>query len=409
MNRLLPFVALVSLATALPALAEDWPQWRGPRSDGSSAETGIPTKWTETENIVWKTPIAGRGYSSPIVSGDRIFLTTAIEDEQKQQLLCLDRKTGKVLWTQEQPFVKQKAIHKLNSHASGTPSTDGKAVYVTFHDQPHYVACAYDFDGKLLWKKSPGEFRSVHGFCSPPVLHRDLVILNGDQDDKKGGAFLVALDKRTGEEKWRVKRPGIRSYCPPVIIDVAGKKQLVFSGAQTTAAYNPDDGQQIWIIDGPTEQFVASAVYKHDVLFMTYGFPLRGHIGINPNGTGNITKTNILYNDSPGAGGYVPSPVAFGEYFFNVSDEGIGSCRDAKSGKLIWKERMGRHFTASPVEAGGLLYFTDDDGVTSVVKPGPKLEIVQKNPIGEEVFASFAISQGQIFLRGVKHLYCIGK
>jgi len=406
MNRLLPFVVLAGIVTALPARAEDWPQWRGPRGDGTSTETGIPTKWTATENVAWKTPIPGRGYSSPIVSGDRIFLTTALEDVEKQQLHCLDRKTGKILWTQEQPFKKQQRIHKLNSHASGTPTTDGKAVYVTFHDQPHYVVCAYDFDGKLLWKKSPGDFYSVHGFCSPPVLYQDSVILNGDQDNK--AAYLVALDKHTGAEKWRVQRPGIRSYCPPVIIDVAGKKQLVFAGAKTTAAYDPATGKQIWNIDGPTEQFVASAVYRNGVLFMTYGFPLRGHIGINPTGSGNVTKTHILYNDSPGAGGYVPSPVAHGDYFFNVSDEAFATCREAKTGKLLWKERLGKHFTASPVEAGGLLYFTADDGLTTVLKPGPTLEVVQKNPLGEEVFASFAISQGQIFLRGAQHLYCIG-
>src|SRR5262249_51896398 len=159
---------------------------------------------------------------------------------------CLDRTNGKILWTREQPFKMQSKIHKLNSHTSSTPATDGKLVYWTFHDQPQFVACCYDFDGKLVWKKSPGEFYSVHGFCSPPILYKDFVILNGDQDNKN--AYLVALDKATGEEKWRANRPGIRSYCPPVIFDVHGKKQMIYAGSKCTAAYDPDTGKQIWII-----------------------------------------------------------------------------------------------------------------------------------------------------------------
>lgn len=408
MNRrscLLSSLALV--ICTLNVRAEDWPQWRGPRFDGTSAETGIPLKWSATDNIAWKTPIPGKGHSSPIIFGDRIFVTSAL-DEGKQLLLCLDRKSGKILWTQEQTCKLQAKIHKLNSHASSTPATDGKFVFWTFHDQPAYVCCCYDYDGKLIWKKSPGEFYSVHGFSSPPILYKDLVILNGDQDDKKN-AYLVALDKATGEQKWRADRPGIRSYCPPVVFDVHGKKEVIFAGSNCTASYDPDTGKQIWIIDGPTEQFVASAVYKNDVLFMTYGFPLRGHIGINPEGTGNITKTNILYNIKPGHGGYVPSPIAHGDYFFNVSDEGFGTCREAKTGELKWDVRMGRHHTASFISSGDYLYVPDDDGNTWVLKAGPKYELVQKNPIGEEAYASLAVSQGQIFLRGLHTLFCIGK
>ncbi len=399
--------SLVVLFTTANLRAEDWPQWRGPRSDGTSAETGIPLKWSATDNIAWQTPVPGKGHSSAIIFGDRVFVTSAVEAESKQLLLCLDRKSGKVLWTQEQPCKFQAKIHKLNSHASSTPATDGKFVYWTFYDQPAYVCCCYDYDGKLVWKKSPGDFYSVHGFCSPPILYKDLVILNGDQDKKN--AYLVALNKATGEQKWRADRPGIRSYCPPVVFDVHGKKEMIFAGSNCTASYDPDTGKQIWIIDGPTEQFVASAVYKNDVLFMTYGFPLRGHIGINPEGTGNITKTNILYNIKPGRGGYVPSPIAHGDYFFNVSDEGFGTCREAKTGKLMWDERMGRHHTASFTSSGDYLYVPDDDGNTWVLKAGPKYELVQKNPIGEEVYASLAISQGQIFLRGLHTLFCIGK
>jgi len=406
-SRLLPSLATFAILTfASGVRAEDWPQWRGPRFDGTSAETGIPTKWSPNENVAWKTPIPGKGHSSPIIWGDRVFVTSALKEEGKQFLLALDRKTGKVLWTQEQPFKAQKLIHSENSHASSTPATDGKHLWIAFHDEPGFFCCCYDLDGKLIWKKSPGEFHSKHGFCSSPILWKDTVILNGDQDDK--AAYLVALDKATGAEKWRTARPGIRSYCPPVIFDVHGKPQMVFAGSNCTASYDPDTGKQIWIIEGPTEQFVASAVYKNDVLFMTYGFPKRGIIGINPDGAGNITKTHVLYNDSPGSGGYVPSPVAYGDYFFNVSDEGFGTCRDAKTGKLLWRERMGRKYRASPIVAGDYLYFPDEDGITWVLKASPKYELVEKNAMGEEIHASLAVSRGQIFLRSLKALYCIG-
>jgi hypothetical protein len=394
------------MTAAVTALrAEDWPQWRGPRMDGTSLETGIPLRWGPAENIVWKTPIPGRGYSTPSIVGDRIFVTSALEPENKQLLLALERKTGKVLWTREQPFRRQLAIHKLNSHASSTPAVDAKHVFTTFHDQPHFVVCCHDWDGNLVWKKSPGEFHSKHGFCSSPILHKDTIILNGDQDAE---AYIVAMDRGTGAEKWRIKRPGIRSYCPPVILDIHGKKQMVVAGAKTTAGYDPDTGKQLWIIDGPTEQFVASLVYRNNVLFMTYGFPKRGILGIDPTGTGNVTRTHVLYNDSPGAGGYVPSPIAHGDHFFNVSDEGIATCREGKTGKLLWKERLGRHHSASPVSSGAQLFFPDDDGNTWVLKASPTFEVVYKNQIGEEIYASLAVSQGHIYLRGLKHLYCIG-
>lgn len=399
-------IGLILFGFSATARAEDWPQWRGPRGDGSSTETDIPLKWSASENIAWKVPLPGRGYSSPVVWGDRIFLTTCLESEAKHVTLCLDRLTGKTVWEQPLPMTLQKLIHKRNSHASSTPATDGKYVFVTFHDQPNFIACCYDFDGKLVWKKSPGQFHSKHGFCSSPILYKDTVILNGDQDAE---AYLVAWDKATGTEKWRAKRPGIRSYCPPVIFDVHGKKQMVLAGAETTAAYDPDTGKQIWIIDGPTEQFVASFIYHNDVLFMTYGFPKLGIMGINPEGTGNITKTNVLYND-PRGGGYVPSPYAHGDYFFNVDDKGIATCRECKTGKLVWLERLGgRLHSASATGWGDYVYFPDNDGNTYVLKAGPKYDVVQKNVIGEEINGSLAFSHGQIYLRGMKNLYCIGK
>lgn len=416
-------LCLAASVVATPTRAEDWPAWRGPRGDGTSLESNIPTKWGPADNIAWKTPIPGKGHSSPSIWGDRVFLTSCLEKDGKHYLFCLDRKNGKILWQQEQDHKIQKAIHKLNSHASSTAATDGKYVFVTFHDAPHFVVCCYDFDGKLIWKKSPGDFYSKHGFCSTPLLYKDMVILNGDQDSPKGqyftgpkgetkayDSYLVALDKATGAERWRTSRPhNIRSYTPPVLFDIAGKKQVVFSGSQNVASYDPDTGKLIWIVDnGPTEQFVSSLVYGDGLLFMTYGFPKLGYAAIRPDGQGDVSKSHMVYNVERD-GGYVPSPIYHNKHFFFVNDNGLASCVDSQTGKSIWKERISKHSSASPVLADGNLYFIDDLGVTNVLKAGPKFEVVQKNELGEECYASPAISRGQLFLRGVNHLFCIGE
>jgi outer membrane protein assembly factor BamB len=397
--------ALASLVLAAAATAGEWPGWRGPRGDGTSDETDIPLHWTQTDNIRWKVPIPGKGHSSPIVWGDRIFITTCVEKEQKRLLLCLDRRDGKVLWERVVLTAKLEPKHGLNSYASSTPATDGRHVWVSFLDFPNMVVACYDVEGNLVWRHSPGEFHSRHGFCSPPILYKDMVILNGDQD---GDGYLVALDQATGAERWRANRPNhTRSYCPPLLIEAAGRKQLVLSGSKCVASYDPDTGKRIWIIDGPTEQFVASLVYRDGLLFLTAGFPEYHIMAIRPDGQGNVTKTQIVWRDTRGAA-YVPSPIAQDKYFFLVSDGGIASCLEAKTGNRLWMERLGRHHSASPVSAGGNLYFLDDGGTMYVLKGSSKFEIVSRNELGEECYASPAVAHGQIFIRALHHLYCVG-
>jgi hypothetical protein len=386
-----------------PTLAEDWPQWRGPRGDGSSLESA-PTVWSETQNIRWKTPIPGKGHSSPVIFGDRIFVTTCIEDTQQRLILCVDRISGKILWQREVLRAPLEQKHNLNSFASATPATDGAHVWVAFFERPKIELVCYDFDGNEIWRKSPGEFHSVHGFCSSPVLYKNMVILNCDQD---APADIVAYDRATGSEVWRAPRPNrTRSYCTPLIRTLAGREQLMLSGTKCVASYDPNTGKQLWLIDGPTEQFVASLVETKGILFLTAGFPTYHLLAIDPSGTGNVTKSNILWHDHRGAA-YVPSPVASGDYFFVVSDDGIGTCWDAKSGKMLWKHRLGAHHSASAVSSGGNIYFSADDGETFVFKASAQYEQVSINSIGEELRASPAISQGQIFLRGGQHLFCI--
>jgi outer membrane protein assembly factor BamB len=396
--------ASLLVLTAVSVLpAEEWPGWRGPRGDGTSTETGIPTKWSKTENVAWVADVPGVGHSSPVVWGDRVFLTTCLEKEEKRDLLCYDRRDGKLLWQRTVVTAKLEKKHSLNSYASSTPATDGERVWVSFFDNPSMVVVCYDNAGNEVWRKVPGEFHSVHGFCSPPILYKDLVILNGDQD---AVAYLVALEKATGKEVWRTDRPNkTRSYCPPLIVTAAGKTEMVLSGSKCVAGYSPDDGKELWLVKGPTEQFVASLVYADDLFFMTAGFPEYHTMAIKPDG-----DVAWHFKGSSKEMSYVPSPIADGHYFFLVSDLGFVSCYEAKTGERPWKEeKLGKHHSASPVSAEGRLYFPDDAGVTYVLKAGPKFEVLAKNELEEDVRASPAIAHGQIFIRTTNHLYCIGK
>jgi outer membrane protein assembly factor BamB len=413
-QRFLPAVLLI-LVFAAAGRPEEWPGWRGPRGDGTSHETGIPLAWGKTENVLWKTPLPGKGHSSPIVWGDRVLVTTCLEDQGKRMLLCLDRRDGKVLWEREVLTARLEKKHKLNSFASSTPVTDGRHVWVSFLEYPNMEVVCYDLDGKEVWRRSPGKLLSVHGFCSSPILYKDLVILNGDQDAL---AYLVALDKKTGEERWRINRPNrTRSYCTPILIQTPKHPdvtQLVLSGSKCVTGYDADTGKLLWIIDGPTEQYVASLVYLDDTLFLTTGFPEHHLMGIDPDGRGNITNTPFVRwhigtkeNTARGAS-YVPSPIACDGHFYVVSDPGYLSCLETRTGKRVWMHKLGERHSTSPVLLEGHLLFPDDNGITWVVKPGEKFTLVRKNDLGEETYASPAVAHGQLFIRTVGHLYCIG-
>lgn len=413
MSRLLSSLLCLSLVTTLSA--EDWAGWRGPRGDGTSNDLKVPLQWSKTENVRWKVAIPGRGYSSPIVQGERIFLSSCDEKKLERNLLCLDRKTGKTLWSQTVLTSSLERKHTLNSFASATPAADGERVYVTFlgAERTMQVAC-YDYNGKKLWQVSPGKLLSVHGFCTSPVLHKDLVILNGDQDAK---AYIVALDKKTGVEKWRVDRPNrTRSYCTPILIPCPKRKgatQLVLSGSKCVTGYDADTGKLLWIIDGPTQQYVASLVFHQGILFLTTGFPEYHLMGIRPDGEGNITHSKHIVwhiphkeNGKRGAA-YVPSPLAHDGHFFVVSDVGYLNCVEAKTGKRVYQKHLGRRHSASPVLIRGNMVIPDDDGKVWVVKASPKFEVVRTIDMGKEIYASPAVSDGQLFLRTVSELYCI--
>jgi outer membrane protein assembly factor BamB len=321
-------------------------------------------------------------------------------------LLCLEASSGKLLWETTVLTSPLERKHPLNSHASSTPATDGELVFTAFLDRDQVVVAAHDFSGRQRWLKRPGAFSSMHGFCSSPVLYEDKLIVNCDHD---GDGYLVALARSDGRELWRIDRPNkTRSYCVPLIRTIAGKPQMVLSGTKCVTSYDPRSGHLYWMIDGPTEQFVASPVFNEraGLLFVTGGYPDHHLLAIRPDGAGNVTGTHIQWRTTKGVS-YVPSPISAGNYFLVVSDAGVAHCFEAASGRLVWAERMGEHH-ASLVSAGGLVYFLNDEGETHVVRPGPAFDLVAKNSLSEKTFASPAISDGHLFIRGDQSLFCVG-
>jgi outer membrane protein assembly factor BamB len=391
----------------LAAVAENWPCWRGPRLDGTSLDKNAPLHWSATSNVAWRVALPGIGHASPIVWNDRVFLVTSMPETQSRDLLCFARGTGGVRWRKTVITSPLERKHNLNSHASSTPATDGNLIYVAFLDRDEMVVAAYDFDGNQKWLVRPGRFSSMHGFCSSPILYKDLVIVNGDHD---GDGYIVALRNGTGGEVWRIDRPNkTRSYCAPLIQEMTGKTQMVLSGTKCVASYDPANGRLRWIIDGPTDQFVASPVYSErtGLVYISGGYPDHHILAVKPDGHENVTKTKIVWRTNKGVA-YVPSPIIEGDYFLIVSDSGVAHCFDAATGGILWQERLGEHH-ASLISANRLVYFLSDEGIMNVVKPGPQFACMARNELGEHTFASPAISEGQIFVRGDKHLFCIGK
>lgn len=397
---------------------EDWPGWRGPRGDGTSHETDVPVQWDgpSGKHIAWKTAIPGSGYSSPIVTRDAVFVTACDEERRTRLLCCLDRKTGTLRWTNDVVSAPLEGMHKLNSYASGTPAADGEHVFVTFFqtkatnqergEPGEMVVACYDYRGMPKWLVRGGAFSSIHGYCTSPVLHEDLVILNGDHD---GESYIVALSKETGEVVWKTPREyQTRSYVTPLLREIDGKMQAVMSGSKRVAGFDPNTGERIWWVEGPTEQFVASMVYDQRDFFLTAGFPTHHVMAIKPGGSGDVTNSHVTWHVTD-AKSYVPSPVIAGGLLFVADDRGIAHCFDTRTGERIWRERLGRHFSASLVTANQLVYLTTDDGVTLVMKAERKPQVVQENDLGEQVFASPAISEGHLFIRGRQHLYCIAR
>ncbi|WP_346862868.1 PQQ-binding-like beta-propeller repeat protein [uncultured Draconibacterium sp.] len=387
--------------------AQNWPKWRGPNGDGTSIETNLPTRWDSVTNVVWKSPVPGTGHSSPIIWEDRLFTLTALPETQERALLCYDSSNGKLLWQKTILTAELEKIHPDNSYASGTPATDGELVYVSVLDGDEVVVAAYNFSGEQVWQQRPGKYSSPHGFSCSPALYEDKVIINGTS---KGDSFLAALNKNTGKTVWTVSldKPA-HSFSTPIFRELDGKMQMIVGGNKEITSYNPNTGEKYWFVDGPSEDFCSSPVYnkKNDLVIISSAWPQRVIMAIKPNGSGNVTESHVVWQTKEGAF-YVPSPVATDDYLFSTMTNGRVHCIDLSTGNTLWIEDLGKQYS-SPVIVGGLVYMPNDEGTITVFRPGATFDLVAKNSIGEKMNASPAISNGKLYLRGDKNLFCIGE
>ena len=389
------------------AQAENWPGWRGPRGDGTCIEQNIPTNW-DPAGALWKIELPGKGHASPIIWGDRVYTVIGMTATKERILLCIDRNSGKILWRQTVVQGPLEKLHKENSYASSTPATDGQRVYVTFRVGDDIVVAAHDLaSGKQLWLVRPGTHDGGWGFSNEPVLYKDKVIIDGDS---KGESFLIALNRADGKTLWRKNRTnkGI-SYSAPFIRELAGRTQLIQCGDRCVASFDPDTGEQLWMVDGPSQEFVATPVYseKAGLVFISSSWPKSVLLAIRPDGRDDVTKTHVAWSDRKGAP-YVPSMIVAGDFLFSINRGGTVFCYEAATGKVLWQKKLGRHH-ASPVLVGGLVFLINDNGQVNIIKPGREFECVATYELGESCYASPAISDGQVFIRGFQHLFCIDR
>ena len=389
------------------APSAQWPQFRGPTGQGHSSESGIPVEWSETKNVVWKVPVHGRGWSSPVISDGRVWITTSVAATGGASLraIALDAATGREILNVE-VFKLSNANLKnpKNSHASPTPIVEGDRVYVHFGGDG--TAALDSATGAIVWaKKFP--YASQHGSGGSPVLHGDLLIFSGDGHYE---AWVIALNKRTGNVTWKTDRrkPFDQAYTTPLVITVNGRDQVVSVGAYRAAAYDTATGREIWTVryeDGFSN--VPRPVFAHGLVYITTGFFQPAVLAVRPDGKGDVTETHIAWSTTRGAP-FTPSPIAVGDELYVVSDLGVLSCLDAKTGALHWQERLGGNHSASPVFADGRIYFLSEEGVATVIAPGKTFQKLAVNELDGATLASMAVAHGSIYIRSLTHLYRIG-
>jgi len=389
------------LSTSLAA--QDWPQFRGPSGQGHSPDKGLAQEWSETKNIRWKTPIPGAGWSSPAIAGDTIWLTAATDKGASLRLLALDKNSGKINLDTEVFHVKDKGpgIHAKNSFASPTAILSGDRVYVHFG---FYGTACLNTKGEVIWKQTL-KYEPQHGPGGSPVLHDGMLIFSCDGFDAQ---FVVALDAATGKVRWKTPRgKGNQAYTTPLIIDFNGAQQVISPGAHHAYAYDPKNGKELWYIEyGDGFSNVPRPLYAHGLVYICSGFFQPILFAVRPDGRGNVTKSHVAWS-YPRAVPLTPSPIIVGEEIYMISDNGIATCLDAKSGKQHWQHRIGGNHSASPTAADGRIYFLSEEGECTVLAPGREYRELARNQIGERTLASFAVSGKAIFLRGDRHLYRI--
>jgi outer membrane protein assembly factor BamB len=404
---------LAVLVMSMPALAEDWPQFRGPSGQGISNAKNVPTKWSASENVAWKKEIPGQGWSSPVLAAGKIYLTTAVMEGNiptSLRAICVDAKNGEILWDKEVfhraavPSIK----HDKNSFASPTPIVTSDRLYAHFG---HLGTAALDLKGNILWTQTTLNFFSVHGNAGSPMLLEGMLIFNCDG---ARNPFIVALDANSGQVKWQTPRntpiKAMFSFSTPLAIEVEGKTQIVSPASGLVAAYDPGDGHEIWrVLYGMGYSVVPRPIYTNGLLLLSSGFDNPVVYAIDPKGAkGDVSDTHVKWRERKSAP-CTPSIVAVGDEVYWVSDNGIAVCADAKSGKIHWSHRLRGNFSASPVAAEGRVYFQNETGVGFVVKAGKTFELISENDLGERSLASYCVTDETLFIRTVDHLWRIGE
>lgn len=409
MNKLL--LAMVWLLGWVPCVrAGEWPGWRGPEGSGVAQETNLPTRWSATENVLWKVPLQGAGVSAPVVWGERVFLTASdgrLND--RLHVFCYHREDGRTLWhTRLFGSAQPEGQFAPGGMAVPTPATDGKHLFVLFGTGD--LACL-DMAGQPVWIRSLageyGPFRNRWGMAASPMLTGDLLIV---QVDHWSQSYLLGVDARTGANRWRTLRDVSVNWSSPVVARVGERKQILVAGTYRVKGYDADNGEELWTVSGMQMQCIPSPVVLGQRLIAVSGRD--GYCqAIRLDGSrGDLTNSHIEWKTKKPRMPYVTSPVCLGDDCYLVEDTlGMGMCLDAATGAERWRERLNGTFHASPVAGGGKVYFMSMEGVVSVVKAGPNFQLLAKNALGESIVASPAIAHGQIFIRGDKHLYCIGQ
>ena len=410
----------LSLVVALTGSlqAGDWLEFRGNSGQGQSDEKGLPTEWGPDTNVVWKAPIAGLGWSSPIIVNGKVYLTTAVSSaafnspDQTLRTICLDQMTGDVVWdvaTFEQKSVSAEVdrIHGKNSHASPTPISDGKHLFVHFGTRG--TACL-TLDGKPVWQNTELAYVPVHGNGGSPALVGDLLVISCDGGDQ---GFICALDKATGKTRWTTDRTAKHlkkrfAFGTPLAIEVGGKTQIVSQGAGAVFGYDPADGTVLWQVDyGDGYSVIPRPVFAHGLVFISSGYDRPLLLAIDPTGSGNTTETHVKWSTNRGAP-HTPSPVVVGDHLYMVSDGGVATCLDAKTGTELWQERLGGKYSASLTAADGKVYIQSEEGEGIILQASDKFQEIGRNTLEGRTFASYAISGKSLFIRTEKQLYRIG-
>src|SRR5262245_43721212 len=387
---------VVGFVPAHAISAENWPQFRGPNGDGTSDANALPTKWSETENVKWKTPLHDRGWSSPVVWGDQIWVTAATEDGQKDYAICLDKDSGKLihdihLWDNDKVYPLGNA---LNGYASCTPAIEEGRVYVHFGS--YGTACLETKSGTVLWQRRDLPCEHFRGPGSSPIIFENLLIFHMDGFDFH---YVVALNKHTGETVWKTDRSIaygtdngdlMKGFYTPRVIDAAGKLQLISPSSMACMSYDPYTGREYWRIRYKSHSGAAMPLWGHGVAYINTGVGAADLMAVRPDGAGDVTGTHVEWVAKKSIGSK-PSQVLVGDLIFNVHDKGVASSLDAKTGEELWSKRLTGEFSASPLYADGKIYYCGEDGVTTVVKADRQYTELAKNQLDDGFMATPAV------------------